>query len=196
MLQLLEARNVYIGIVSVSIRDLPIRELGPGPGQVSRAYWACALILSRSHNLKKLVLSKWSTTSFWACLHGGGGRYNRGRKIKRVYIQSYNPGLLGWGFLRLLLRLQLRSLSRDVPSSHLEKDEKLILGHICIYSLKCHSLCYAVLGYTRNRWYGIVWETKYSPFTTLKFPKCEKKCENVKCEKKKKKKENRPSSWI
>ena len=181
MLQLLEARNVYIGIVSVSIRDLQIWDLGPGPGPVSRAYWACALILSRSHNLKKLVLPKWSTTSFWACLHGGGGRYNRGRKIKRVYIQSYNPGL------------QLRSLSRDVPSSHLEKDEKLILGHICIYSLKCHSLCYAVLGYARNRWlntlYGIVWETKYSPFTTLNFPKCQKnvKMWNVKKKKKKRK---------
>ena len=48
MLQLLEARNVYIGIVSVSIRDLQIRELGLGPGPVSRTYWACALILLRS----------------------------------------------------------------------------------------------------------------------------------------------------
>ena len=82
-----------------------------------------------------------------------------------------------WGFLRLLLRLKLRSLSRGVPSSHLEKDEKLILGHICIYSWKRHALCYAVLGYARNRWlntlYGIVWETKYGRFTTLNIPKCE-----------------------
>ena len=85
--------------------------------------------------------------------------------------------MLGWGFLRLLLRLQLRRLSRGVPSSHLEKDERLILGHICIYSWKRHALCYAVFGYARNRWlntlYGIVWETKYGRFTTLNIPKCE-----------------------
>ena len=85
--------------------------------------------------------------------------------------------MLGWGFLRLLLRLQLRSLSRGVPSSHLEKDERLILGHICIYSWKRHALCYAVFGFARNRWlntlYGIVWETKYGRFTTLNIPKCE-----------------------
>ena len=83
----------------------------------------------------------------------------------------------GWGFLRLLLRLQLRSLSRGVPSSHLEKDERLILGHICIYSWKRHALCYAVFGFARNRWlntlYGIVWETKYGRFTTRNIPKCE-----------------------
>ena len=36
-------------------------------------------------------------------------------------------------FLRLLLRLKLRSLSRGFPSSHLEKDERLILGHICLF---------------------------------------------------------------
>ena len=59
-----------------------------------------------------------------------GNPPSRGRKIKRVYLQSYNPGVLGWGFFRLLLRLQLRSLSRGVPSSHLEKDERLILGHV------------------------------------------------------------------
>ena len=92
-------------------------------------------------------------------------------------MQSYNPGVLGWGFLRLLLRLQLRSLSKGVPSSHLEKDERLILGHICIYSWKRHALCYAVFGFARNRWlntlYGIVWETKYGRFTTLNIPKCE-----------------------
>ena len=123
-----------------------------------------------------------------ACLHGAGGwrwgtpgRWgnppSRGRKVKRIYMQSYNPGVLGWGFLRLLLRLQLRTLSRGVPSSHLEKDERLILEHICIYSWKRHALCYAVFGFARNRWlntlYGIVWETKYGRFTTLNIPKCE-----------------------
>ena len=92
-------------------------------------------------------------------------------------MQSYYPGVLGWGFLRLLLRLQLKSLCRGVPSSHLEKDERLILGHIRIYSWKRHALCYAVFGFARNRWlntlYGIVWETKYGRFTTLNIPKCE-----------------------
>ena len=92
-------------------------------------------------------------------------------------MQSYNPGMLGWGFLRLLLRLQLRSLRRDVPSANLEKDERLILVHICIYSWKRHALCYAVLCYARNRWlntfYRIVWETKYGRFTTLNIPECE-----------------------
>ena len=84
-------------------------------------------------------------------------------------MQSYNPGLLRWGFLRLLLRLQLGSLNTSVASSYLEKDERLILWHVCIYSWKRHALCYAVLGYARTRWlntlYGIVWETKYGRFT-------------------------------
>ena len=118
----------------------------------------------------------------WYCYLGRrtpgrwGNPPNRDRKLKRVYVQSYNPGVLGWGFLRLLLRLQSRSLSRGVPSSHLEKDERLILGHICIYSWKRHALCYAVFGFARNRWlntlYGIVWETKYGWFITLNIPKC------------------------
>ena len=109
--------------------------------------------------LKGLFTWRWGTPG------RRGNPPSRGRKIKRFYMQSYNPGVLGWGFLRLLLRLQLRSLSRGVPSSHLEKDERLILGHICIYSWKRHALCYAVFGFARNRWlntlYGIVWETKY-----------------------------------
>ena len=85
--------------------------------------------------------------------------------------------MLEWGFLRLLLCLQLRTLSRGVPSSNLEKGERLILGHTCIYSWKRHALCYAVFDFVRNRWlntlYGIVWETKYGRFTTLNIPKCE-----------------------
>ena len=129
-------------------------------------------LLSSSLNgsYKGLFTWRWGTPGRW------GNPPSRGRKIKRVYMQSYNPGVLGWGFLRLLLRLQLRSLSRGVPSSHLEKDERLILGHICIYSWKRHALCYAVFGFARNRWrntYGIVWETKYGRFTTLNIPKCE-----------------------
>ena len=92
-------------------------------------------------------------------------------------MYSYNPGVLGWRFLRLLLRLQLRSLSRGFPSSHLIKDERLVLGHTCIFSWKRHALCYAVFGFECNRWlntlYGIVWETKCGRFTTLNIPKCE-----------------------
>ena len=92
-------------------------------------------------------------------------------------MQSCNPGVLGWGFLRLSLRLQLRSLSRGIPSSHLEKDEGLILRHICIYSWKYHVLCYTVFGFASNCWlntlYGSVWETKCSWFTMLNIPKCE-----------------------
>ena len=62
-----------------------------------------------------------------ACLHGGGGpqvgEVARGRKIKRVYMQSYNPGVLGRGFSRLLLRLQLKSFSRG-PQAHISKKTK------------------------------------------------------------------------
>ena len=120
---------------------------------------------------KGLFTWRWGTPGWW------GNPPSSGRKIKRVHMQSYNPGVLGWGFLRLLLRLQLRSLSRGVPSSHLEKDGRLILAHICIYSWKRHALCYAVFGFAGNRWlntfYGIFWETKYGQFTTLNIPKCE-----------------------
>ena len=76
---------------------------------------------------KDLFTWRWGTPGM------RGNPPSRGRKIKRVYMQSYNPGVLGWGFLRLLLRLQLRSLSRGVPSLHFEKKERLILEHICIY---------------------------------------------------------------
>ena len=31
------------------------------------------------------------------------------------------------------MHLQLRNLSRGVPSSHLEKDERLILGHMYLF---------------------------------------------------------------
>ena len=62
------------------------------------------------------------------------------KKVNKTYPVSY------W----LAIGQRVLSFSIRVPSSHLEKDERLILGHICIYSWKRHALCYAVLGYTRN----------------------------------------------
>ena len=80
-------------------------------------------------------------------------------------------------FLEVVFALEIKEFEQRVPSSHLEKDERLILGYICIYSWKRHALCYAVLGYARTRWlntlYGIVWDTKYGRFTTLTIPKYE-----------------------
>ena len=142
-----------------------------------RVSWPCLnlLLLStlaiQGHPHVNRPLDWWGTPGRW------GNLSRHGQNIKRVYMQSYNPGVLGWGFLRLLLRLQLRSLSRGVPNSHLEKHERLILGHFCIFLWKRHALCYAVFGFARNRWlntlYWIVWETKYGRFTTLNIPKCE-----------------------
>ena len=62
------------------------------------------------------------------------------KKVNKTYPVSY------W----LAIGQRVLSFSIRVPSSLLEKDERLILGHICIYSWKRHALCYAVLGYTRN----------------------------------------------
>ena len=105
----------------------------------------CRQNLSKSS--KGLFTWRWGTLGRWA------NPPSRSRKIKRVYIQSYSPGvLLGWGFLRLSLHLQSGSLSIGVPSSRLEKDERLFLGNVCIYLWKHHALCYVVLGYARNRW--------------------------------------------
>ena len=92
-------------------------------------------------------------------------------------MQSYNPVVLGRGFLRLLLRLQLRSLSRGVPSSHLEKDERLINSRTHIYLfMKASRIVLRGVWFREkpltNTLYGIVWETKYGPFTTLNIPNC------------------------
>ena len=66
--------------------------------------------------------------------------------------------MLGWGFLRLFLRLQLVSLSMGVQSSRLEKHERLMLGHVGIYPRKRHALCHAVLGYARNQWLNTLYQ--------------------------------------
>ena len=135
------------------------------------------VVKEQKHREANISHSKGLFTWRWGIPGGWGNPPNRGQKIKRVYMQSHHPGVLRWGFLRLWLRLQLRSLSRGVPSSHLEKTGRLILGHKRIYSWKRHALCYVVFGFTRNRWlstlYGIVWETKYGRFTALNIPKCE-----------------------
>ena len=124
-----------------------------------------------------------STKRLRTCLHwrwGTPGRWGNllscGQKIKHVYIQSYNPGVLGWGFLRLLLCLQLRSLSRGVPSSHLEKKKINFWKHIYLF-MKTSRVVLRGVGFARKLWlntlYGIVWETKYRRFTTLNILKCE-----------------------
>ena len=53
-------------------------------------------------------------------------------------MQSYNLGVLGWGFLRLLLHLQLGSLSTGAPSSRLKNEVRLILGHIYLFMKASH----------------------------------------------------------
>ena len=55
--------------------------------------------------LRDLLTWMWRTPGRW------GNPPSRGRKIARVCIQSYNPGLPGWSFSRLLLYLQLRNLN-------------------------------------------------------------------------------------
>ena len=82
-----------------------------------RVSWPCLNLLllstlaTQGHLHVNRPLDWWGTPGRW------GNLSRHGQNIKRVYMQSYNPGVLGWGFLRLLLCLQLRSLSRGVPSS-------------------------------------------------------------------------------
>ena len=89
----------------------------------------------------------------WRC--GTPGRWgnlpSRGRKIKRVHIESYNPGVLRWGFLSLLLFLQLGSFSIGYPSLRLEKDERFILDtYIFIHEgvSRCVTWCWVTWGTT------------------------------------------------
>ena len=89
----------------------------------------------------------------WRC--GTPGRWgnlpSRGRKIKRVHIESYNPGVLRWGFLSLLLCLQLGSFSIGYPSLRLEKDERFILDtYIFIHESvsRCVTWCWVTWGTT------------------------------------------------
>ena len=125
-------------------------------------------------NLQTQRRRNFSRVKIWqsrqrACLHGGGwgnSPWSQNKTRLHTILQTWSAGLR---FLEVVVAL--------APSSRLEKDESLILGNVCIYLWKRHALCYAVLGYARNRWlnmlYGIVWETKYGRFTTLNIPKCE-----------------------
>ena len=108
-----------------------------------------------------------------ACLHGGrwGNPPNRGRKIKRVYIQSYKPGVLGWGFLRLLLRLQLGRR----PKLTSRERRKLNSRKRMYLFMKASRV---VLRGVRLReepltWYVMRNSLKYGQFTALNIPKCE-----------------------
>ena len=56
---------------------------------------------------KGLFTWKWGTPGRW------GNPPSCGRKTKRVYIQSYDPGVLGWGFMRLFI-----SASRKNKPTH------------------------------------------------------------------------------
>ena len=70
-----------------------------------------------------------------ACLHGGGGpQIGEVTRLTVVENKTRLHAILQPRGARVLLRLQLGSLSAGVLSSHLEKDERLILGHIGIYS--------------------------------------------------------------
>ena len=44
-----------------------------------------------------------------------GNPPSRGRKIKRVYMHSYNPGVLGWGFLRFFFALAIKKFEERRP---------------------------------------------------------------------------------
>ena len=86
------------------------------------------------------------------------------------------PRGAGVRFFEVVVALSSKELEQRRPKLTSQKDERLTLGHICVYSWKCHALCYAVFGFASNRWIntlnGIVWETKYGRFITLNIPKC------------------------
>ena len=76
---------------------------------------------------------------FRACLQGGGGA--QGGEVTRLAVAEnktrlhtiLQPRGAGVRFLEVVVALAIKELGRGVPSSHLERDERLILGHRCIY---------------------------------------------------------------
>ena len=117
-----------------------------------------------------------------ACLHGGGGtpgRWgnppSRGRKINVFTCNLKTPGCCGevpGGFCRACKEFEQRR-----PKFISRKRRKINSRTQMYLFMKCHTLCYAVFGFARNRWlntlYGIVWETKCGRFTSLNILKCE-----------------------
>ena len=68
-------------------------------------------------------------------------------------MQSYNPGVLRWGFLKLsTLALTIGEYEHRRPMLMSREDERLILGHVSIYWWKRHAFCCAVWGYASNLW--------------------------------------------
>ena len=113
--------------------------------------------------------------SQWACLAPVYMEVTRSKNKTRLHAILLPRGA-GVRFLEVVVALSSKELEQRRPKLTSQKDERLTLGHICVYSWKCHALCYAVFGFARNRWlntlYGIVWETKYGRFITLNIPKC------------------------
>ena len=75
------------------------------------------------------------------------------------------PRGAGVRFLEVAVALAIKEFEQWRPKLTSRKDERLILGHLYIFSRKRYVLYYAVFGFARNRWlstlYGIVWETNY-----------------------------------
>ena len=80
-------------------------------------------------------------------------------------------------FLEVFVALAIKEFEQRRPKFISRKRRKINSRTQMYLFMKCHTLCYAVFGFARNRWlntlYGIVWETKYGRFTTLNIPKCE-----------------------
>ena len=113
--------------------------------------------------------------SQWACLAPVYMEVTRSKNKTRLHAILLPRGA-GVRFLEVVVALSSKELEQRRPKLTSQKDERLTLGHICVYSWKCHALCYAVFGFASNRWIntlnGIVWETKYGRFITLNIPKC------------------------
>ena len=73
---------------------------------------------------------------FRACLQGGVGAQVTRRAVAENKTRLHTilqPRGTGVRFLEVVVALAIKELGRGAPSSHLERDERLILGHRCIY---------------------------------------------------------------
>ena len=77
-------------------------------------------------------------------------------------------------FLEIAVALAIKKFEQRRPKLTSRKRRKINSRTRTYIFMK--ALCYAVLGFARNRWlnklYGIVWEIKYGRFTTLNILKC------------------------